>query len=274
MPASRGSPVAGVAAFSPAWAIRARSFRGSASLRFPVREHEDHATKVNEKNQVNKKKRENVKNLLAPPRPAVGLTVGRGGASVFRVAVLGLAPRAGAFGVGRPVAASAAAHVADFVEAGVDVGVRVVVPFGARHDEPDEGDVLVGGCLAAQPDVGQGGEPSRGGRDYFLRRDGVPSLSSSFPRRWRRRTFRAGGGPAYRRFVWPESVLVVQVRKEAGILRYCGLPAFFVCRLCCVARRLFEDVVPNQILVLCTFGSCPGSGNRRPVFQERLDRAG
>ena len=54
----------------------------------------------------------------------------------------------------------------------------------------------------------------------FLRRDGVPSLSSSSPRRWWRRTFRAGGGPAYRRFVWPESALVVQVRKETGLLRY------------------------------------------------------
>ena len=94
------------------------------------------------------------------------------------------------------------------------------------------------------------------------------------PRRWWRRTFRAGGGPAYRRFVWPESALVMQVRKEAGLLRYCGRPAFFVYRLCCVARCLSEDVVPNQILVLCAFGSCPGSGNRRPVFQERLDRAG
>lgn len=111
----------------------------------------------------------------------------------------------------------------------------------------------------------------------FLRRDGVhysSVLSSSSPAQVWRRTFRAGRGPAYRRFVWPESALVVQVRKEAGLLRYCGRPAFFVYRLCCVARRLSEDVVPNQILVLCAFGSCPGSGNRRPVFQERLDRAG
>ena len=81
----------------------------------------------------------------------------------------------------------------------------------------------------------------RGTGSFFLRRDGVPSLSSSSPRRWRR-TFRAGGGPAYLRFVWPESALVVQVRKEAGLLRYCGRPAFFVYRLCCVARRLSEFV--------------------------------
>lgn len=87
----------------------------------------------------------------------------------------------------------------------------------------------------------------------FLRRDGVPSLSSSSPRRWWRRTFRAGRGPAYRRFVWPESALVMQVRKEAGLLRYCGRPAFFVYRLCCVARRLSEFVGCEDKQAVSTF---------------------
>ena len=52
--------------------------------------------------------------------------------------------------------------VGDFIEAGVDIGRRIDLSFGAGYDEPHQGDFGILGILAAYADEGQGEQPARG----------------------------------------------------------------------------------------------------------------